>query len=262
VSVKEKRVRFRSIDGILLRGVLTIPDQEAKGAVILAHGITGEKEEGGFYTRLAKVLAEKGLASLRFDFRGHEESGGKTWEVTIKGELNDLSAAVRLLRSRGYKRFALVGFSFGGGIVVLYTKRRPRGISSLTLLCSVLDYKRTFLEPETQKGREWFTKEALAAAKRTGRLNLAGFILGHGLLQEFRRYDPGENLLRLDVPALVVHGTEDDMVPYSVARYYGRKYKRGTFLSLKADHCFKKFEKELFPKISDWILKHMDRRWT
>lgn len=41
------------------------------------------REEGGFFTRLAAGLGDFGLASLRFDLRGHGESEGRQEELTL-----------------------------------------------------------------------------------------------------------------------------------------------------------------------------------
>lgn len=256
--VKTHRILFKSKDGINLCGLLTSPGKNSKGAVILSHGITVEKNEAGFYTKLAKLLAENDLTSLRFDFRGHGESSGKSWEMTIKGEIYDLEAAVKVLQSKGFKKIALIGTSFGAGIVTLYARRYPSMVSSIALLCPVLDYKRTFLEPETEWAQEWFTPETISNAAKTGKLNLDGFQLGNDLLKEFRRFKPAETLLKLKVPALIIHGTGDSMVPYSVAKYYGERYHRGTFLPIKgADHGFEGFEKRVYTEVAKWILKHL-----
>lgn len=258
--MKTKTIVFKSKDGINLCGKLTMPDENSKGAVILCHGITVEKNEGGFYSKLAKLLAENGLMNLRFDFRGHGESSGKSWEMTIKGEIFDLEAAVNLLREKGFKKVSLIGTSFGGGIITIYTGEKPSTISSITLLCPVLDYKRTFLNPETEWAQEWFAPEAISNAMRTGKLDLDGFQLGSNLLKEFRRLNPGEALLKLKVPALIVHGTEDSYVPYSVAEYYGKRYRNGKFLPVNgADHGFEGFEKKVYDEVIKWVLKHVER---
>lgn len=259
--MKTNRIVFKSKDGINLYGILTSPSKNSKGAVILCHGITVEKNEGGFYTKLAKLLAKNDLTGLRFDFRGHHKnSSGKSWEMTIKGEIYDLEAAVKLLRNKGFKKISLIGTSFGAGIVTLYTKRNPSAIASITLLCPVLDYKRTFLNPETEWAQKWFTPTAISNAMRTGKLNLDGFQLGSDLLKEFRRLNPGETLLKLKVPALIVHGTEDSYVPYSVAKYYGEGYRNGRFLPINsADHGFEGFEKRVYREVIKWVLKHLER---
>jgi len=258
--MKEKRIWFKSKDGLRLCGTLTVLSKTAKGVVILAHGITAEKNETGSYKRLARLLAKNHLTSLRFDFRAHGKSSGKFHKITIKGELDDLLAAVNFLKKKGYKKFAIVGTSFGAGVAVLYAGKRSRKITSLTLLCPVLDYRRTFLEPETRWAKKWFTPYAISRAHKTGSLNLGGFRLGAALLREFKRHKPGEMLLKFSIPVLIAHGTEDKMVPYKVARYYAKKYPRGKFISVKgADHGLKAFEKKVFPKIVNWILKHLEK---
>ena len=107
--MKEKHIRFRTTDGVFLRGVLTTPDKDSEGAVVLAHGFTGEKHEDGFFSRIAGLLAKNQLTVLRFDFRGHGHSAGRSRDVTIKGEIHDLSTAVNLLKSRGHKKLLLWG---------------------------------------------------------------------------------------------------------------------------------------------------------
>ncbi|MFH1753866.1 MAG: alpha/beta fold hydrolase [Candidatus Omnitrophota bacterium] len=256
--MKQRQVRFKSGDGISLCGILTVPDKRPKGAAIMTHGITAEKNECGFYIKLAELFAENGLASLRFDFRGHGESSGKLCEMTIKGEIGDIEAAASFLKTQGHGNFAIIGTSFGGGSAVLYAKKYPNKVSSMVLIYPVLDYKKTFLDPKTQWAEKWFTPQALAKAKLTGKLAIDSFEVGERLIEEFHRYDPGKSLLKLSIPTLIVHGTEDTSVPYSVSRYYGRHYKKGRLLSIKgADHGFVGYEEKIFPIATRWILKYL-----
>ncbi|MGI5238842.1 hypothetical protein [Dactylosporangium sp. CA-139066] len=57
------------------------------------------REEGGFFGRLAEGLAASGVASLRFDLRGHGESEGRQEDLTISSVLNEIltRAAHRML---------------------------------------------------------------------------------------------------------------------------------------------------------------------
>ena len=180
--------------------------------------------------------------------------------MTIKGEIKDLLAAIDLLKKEGHKKIAIVGTSFGAGIAIFSAMKRRKVISSLSLLCPVLDYKRTFLKPETEWGQEWFTADSIYNAKKTGKLNLDGFCLGYELLKEFKKYHPGKVLLKLKIPTLIVHGTDDSVVPYSAAKYYGKRYKRGKFLSIKeADHGFEGFENKVFSEVVKWITRYVGK---
>jgi alpha/beta superfamily hydrolase len=76
------------------------------------HGGGVTREEGGFFTRLAVGLAEAGIASLRFNLRGHGESEGRQEDLTIAGILGDVRAAIAFVRSQsGADRVALLGAS-------------------------------------------------------------------------------------------------------------------------------------------------------
>ncbi len=65
---------------------MTIPQKKTRNCIILCHGITVNKEEGGIFTNLAKKLAKVGFAVFRFDFRGHGESEGDSINLTVTGE--------------------------------------------------------------------------------------------------------------------------------------------------------------------------------
>jgi uncharacterized protein len=69
--------------------------------VVLVHGGGVTREEGGFFTRLAAGLGEAGVASPRFDLRGHGESEGRQEELTLAAILNDILASVRLATASG-----------------------------------------------------------------------------------------------------------------------------------------------------------------
>src|SRR5690554_4263145 len=104
-----------------LPGILSVPEGEADfPAVLLIHGFASDKNEvGGFYSNLAAQLAERGIASLRFDFPG---SGDHTvgfesnnWSTFVRdaGEAFDWLAEQEQIDE---ERLALVGFSLGGAI--------------------------------------------------------------------------------------------------------------------------------------------------
>src|SRR5882672_7134271 len=79
-----------TLDGLHLAGTLATPGGTTDRVVVLVHGGGVTREEGGFFTRLAAGLAEAGVASLRFDLRGHGESDGRQEELTLSSILNDI----------------------------------------------------------------------------------------------------------------------------------------------------------------------------
>jgi hypothetical protein len=105
------------------------------------------REEGSFFTRLAAGLADAGIASLRFDLRGHGESEGRQEELTIAGILADIRAAAALVCPQvGTDRVALLGASFSGGICGYYAAQHPAELTSLIMLNPLLNYRKRLID--------------------------------------------------------------------------------------------------------------------
>lgn len=87
-------------------------------------------------------MAESGVASLRFDMRGHGESEGRQEELTLATVLNDIRAAITYIREAASAwEITLLGASFGGGICAYYAAKRSADLSRLVLFNPQLDYK-------------------------------------------------------------------------------------------------------------------------
>jgi pimeloyl-ACP methyl ester carboxylesterase len=78
---------LRTLDGLHLATTLVTPDTDAppQRAIIFVHG--------GGVTR-----DEAGVASLRFDLRGHGESEGRQEDLTLAAILSDIRVAVEHVR--------------------------------------------------------------------------------------------------------------------------------------------------------------------
>jgi len=252
--LSEEAVTFESSDGLALSGILRRIEGKPKAGIILAHGIMTEKHYGGFYPALAAELARHGFESLRFDFRGHGESGGKPADMTIAGEVRDLAAAVQVLRRHKHRHLGIVGTSFGAGIAVLYAAQTRRRPFALVLLSSVLDYRRTFLEPETPWAKKWFTASTLAKGYASGTLDLGFFALGKGLLREFQTVRPAELLQELAIPVLMIHSERDPIAPFHTAQDAARSSPGVKFVRVRgAGHYFDGSKARVLRVVSRWL---------
>lgn len=89
-------------------------DNDSCPMVILMHGIFASKNIVPM-PALAKRLADKGIASIRFDFGGHWKSEGKMQYMTIGKEIDDALAMWEYARSLTYvSSIGLLGHSQGG----------------------------------------------------------------------------------------------------------------------------------------------------
>ena len=211
---------FRSFDGLQLRGTLVKPDGPARSAVVFVHGGGVTRDEGGFFTRIAVGLAENGVASLRFDLRGHGESDGRQEDLTLASILNDIDAAIGHVRSETSAEIVhVLAASFAGGIGAYFAVEHRERVASLVLINPLLNYKKRFVDdkPYWHDGR--IDEEAGRELAEQGFVfHNPNFKLGRALLNEVFYLRPNEAISSLAVPTLFIHGTRDTFIPIDSTR--------------------------------------------
>ncbi|MFJ6566368.1 alpha/beta hydrolase [Streptomyces sp. NPDC091292] len=217
---KTDSVTLRTLDGLHLAGTLVSPDSPTSRGVVLVHGGGVTREEGGFFTRLAAGLADDGVASLRFDMRGHGESEGRQEELTLSTVLNDIRVGIAYLRNATTaQEITLLGASFGGGICAYYAAKRSADLSRLVLFNPQLDYKRRTIDTRSYWVDDSISEEAAQQLTEHGFIQFTP-TLRHGrpLLNEVFWLHPHQVLGEVRAPTLIVHGTEDTFVPINSSR--------------------------------------------
>jgi hypothetical protein len=208
------------LDGLRLAGTLVEPVDPPVGAVVLVHGGGVTREEGGFFTRLADGLGEAGLASLRFDLRGHGRSEGKQEDLTLSAILNDIRTAIAHVRaSTGSGAVSLLGASFGGGICSYYAAKRSDEVERLVLLNPQLDYKQRTIDARPHWSNDSIDDEAARQLTEHGYIDFTPTLRhGRAIFNEVFWLRPHEALGEIKAPTLIVHGTEDTFVPIESSR--------------------------------------------
>ena len=248
-AVSEQVIAFEN-EGETVVGTLTIP---AVGCarwpvVLLLHGFTNERNElpvGGtsetMYGRLARVLGEQGIASLRIDFRGSGVSDGVWADTTFTSQLDDAQAAVDYLATLSRvdtDRLGVVGFSQGGLIAAELAAREAR-VRSLVLWSPVASapdtYKHILGAASVEAGLA--AAAPLPVTTQWG----AQFELNRGFFVDLFRYDPTAAIAEVEAPLLVIVGLNDTTVTPQPA--YGElflAYHDGAerLVTLASDHVF------------------------
>lgn len=219
MSISQPTV-FRSFDGLTLRGTLVLPDGAASAAAVFVHGGGVTRDEGGFFTRIAEGLAGVGVASLRFDLRGHGESDGRQEELTLASILNDIDAALEhVVQATRATQTHLLAASFAGGITLYFAVQHPERVRGLVLVNPLLNYKKRFVDdkPYWHDGR--IDEEAGRELAEQGFLfHNPNFKLSRPLLNEVFYLRPHEAIGELAVPTLFIHGTRDTFIPVESTR--------------------------------------------
>ncbi|MDE2856499.1 MAG: alpha/beta fold hydrolase [Chloroflexota bacterium] len=145
-GVSESDISFSNA-GQTIVGTLAMPAGEGPFPVaLLLHGFTGTRHElpvlgteDTMFSRAARWLGERGVASLRIDFRGSGESEGAWEDTTFSGQISDAIAALdylEMLEGVDSGNMSILGLS-QGGLVGAATAGRDARVSNLVLWSAV-----------------------------------------------------------------------------------------------------------------------------
>lgn len=207
-----------------------MPDAQVKKIIIGLHGFAGDKESSVLFA-LAERLVLNESALLCFDFPAHGESAASDSFLRVENCKQDLLDVAEYVRNEfPQKAYGIFATSFGGYI---------------TLLCSskLKDFKKVLRAPAVTMA-ESFVEKIISVSK-------IEFINNKGALCGFERemyvsVDFYEDLLKykIQIPQeeiLVIHGTEDDIVPFADVKNIADKHPNIKLIPvIGADHRFKK----------------------
>jgi fermentation-respiration switch protein FrsA (DUF1100 family) len=111
------KIKFKNRKGQELAALLERPKRPAVAYALFAHCFTCSKDVFAA-SRIAKGLAENGIATLRFDFTGLGNSQGDFANETFSSNVEDLVAAADHLRTVFEAPKILIGHSLGGAAVL------------------------------------------------------------------------------------------------------------------------------------------------
>jgi len=118
---------------IVLEGELVLPGAGATAAGVVVchpHPQMGGDMDNHVVDIVVRALAKRGIASLRFNFRGAGRSGGSF--DGGRGEQEDVRAAVAWFGRQpkvDAARVGLAGYSFGAAMASLAAEAAPRGLA-------------------------------------------------------------------------------------------------------------------------------------
>ena len=202
VGLEAEDVTFRAEDGVRLAG-WWFDEPSSESVVVVAHGHRGTKAD---MLGIGPGLFKRDHSVLLFDFRGSSDSEDGALSLAFHEQL-DLAAAVDFAATRRPDaRIAVVGFSGGASTAILTAAKEPR-IEAL-----VLDSPFATL---TDVVAQAFRGHRVPATPLVPIVALANRLL-HGY--RFRDVRPIDAIADIPPrPILLLHGTEDQIIPYQHA---------------------------------------------
>ena len=125
--------------------------------------------------------------------------------------LEQQAAAVAALFPPAPQPVVLVGHSLGGAVVAYAAARYPERVRALVLLASSLDPAQESIHPMQYVGRVWPLSMMLPRALGNANEELMVFKNQLLLLEPM--------LPAITAPTIIVHGTQDDLVPFANVAY-------------------------------------------
>jgi alpha-beta hydrolase superfamily lysophospholipase len=235
MSTTRTERNFDGVGGVRIVYDVWTPQAPPRAVVVLSHGLG---EYARRYDHVAQCFGDAGLVTYALDHRGHGRSGGKRMLVRDISEYTadfDTLVGIATREHHGLKCIVL-GHSMGGGIVFAYGVERPDNydrmvrsgpavaaqelVSPLMLVAAkVLGVLVPGL-PVQELDVEAISRDpAVVAAYNDDPLVYHGKVpagVGRALLQV------GETMPQrapaLTAPLLVVHGSEDRLIPVDGSR--------------------------------------------
>lgn len=178
-----------------------LPGRPPRGQVLVCHPFGEEKKSSHrALVEMARLLADRGFACVRFDFTGCGDSSGRLEHATVAGWIDDVGVARQHLARHvpaGTPCF-LLGLRLGASIAAAYAAGR-QDVAGLALWQPLVngkrafaaDLRRTLIKQMVTDGASKVTREELVAHLESGegRIDLDGFLLTGALYRGIAAID-------------------------------------------------------------------------
>lgn len=217
-----KPVTFKSRDGIIIHGYLTLPKgREAQNLplVVNPHGGPWLRNKWGFNPE-TQFLANRGYAVLQVNYRGSEGYGKEFWQAGFK-EIgrkmqDDITDGVQWLISEGIAdsaRVGVFGFSFGGYFALNGCIRNPEMYTCAVSYCGITNLFAYLKDiPPYYKPYLQMTYEMVGNPETDA--------------EYFREFSPAFHTDKIRVPLLIAQGARDPRVSVEEINQFVKTVKK------------------------------------
>ncbi|GGE81278.1 peptidase S9 [Pseudoalteromonas gelatinilytica] len=205
VYTGKKRISYKARDGLTIEGYLTLPVGYKEGdklpTIVFPHGGPMARDYAGFDYWTA-LLAYNGYAVLQPNFRGSSGYGHEFEMAAVQGYGNemqdDLQDAANWLVEEGIAnkdKICIGGASYGGYAALMAVVKHPETFKCAASFAGVTD-----LERIVSKARHFTNKEIVRKQFGTDS-------------DKLEKVSPVNFAKQINRPVLLVHGSDDNVVP-------------------------------------------------
>ena len=215
----QQSTTYKARDGFAIPAYLTMPpgrEPHNLPLVVFPHGGPYARDDTGF-DWWAQFLATRGYVVLQPQFRGSWgfgadllRAGNRQWG---RGMQNDISDGVRYLIDQGIadpKRVCIVGASYGGYAALAGVAYTPELYACAVSVSGISDIPNMAGFIKKRSGDE---SDSLQAWKD---------LIGNPSDEELARFSPARSIETIRAPILLIHGTNDTVVPISQSEDFAR----------------------------------------
>jgi len=280
--------RTDTCDQLKLPGLLFEPEAGSKVGILHLHGRAGGFYANAFLDEMAETYNAAGFGFLTVNLRGHDQIAdfrvGDTDQIKRIGQafdvfeesIFDIDAWVKFLRSRGYEKIILQGYSQGGGKAVYFLNEEPQADVIALVLMSPADaagllkkhdprnFEKDLAEAETMVAQGRGNELLPRPIRGTYYVSAKSFVDEFGDQTKaniFPVFENGnfEKLKNIKIPILAFYGSKENLCINSpkedlatIANHFKNKNSKTAIVD-GADHTYHKQEKQVADSITDWL---------
>ena len=235
-------------DGIRLHAKLDRPDGVERGPLcILIHGFTGHMEEEHIVA-VQKAMNDCGVSVLRVEMFGHGGSDGEFRNHTLYKWVTNALAVVNYAKTLDFVTdLYLCGHSQGGLLTMLI------GGMCADDFKAIIPLSPAWMIPEVARagsvlGAEFDPKHI------PDRIVSDGWELSGDYARVAQTIHVEDMIDRYEGSVLIIHGDEDEAVPYSYAEKALKLYRNAKLVTIKGDdHCYTRHLNEVVDAIKNFF---------
>jgi hypothetical protein len=211
------------------------------------HGLNSNRRgEKALY--IARQVARRGEAFASLDLTGHGDSEGDLLGLSLTRNLADVERGLDSIEAKSgpFRSVCLIGSSMGGLTALWFAARSPGRVARNIVIAPAFEMAgRLLLALGRAKAQQW---------RREGRVRIetpyAAFDLGYQFVEEESRYPTVSLMRRLATPSLILHGSDDEVVPCQLSRQFADRLEHVQLIEVRGgDHRLTAHKEELFEEM-------------